>query len=543
MKIAIYSRKSKFTEKGDSVENQVQMCKDYINSHFAGAEIVVYEDEGFSGGHTDRPQFKLLIRDAKAKKFNALICYRLDRISRNVADFSILLDNLDKYGISFISIREQFDTSTPMGRAMLYIASVFAQLERETIAERIRDNMIQLAKTGRWLGGTTPTGFASEEVAITDTTGKQRKLFKLVPIEEEIATVKLIFNQFLKLRSLSQVETYLIQQDIKSKNNISYSRHTIRSILMNPVYAIADETIYNYLDINNFDVYSPKSDFDGTRGLMAYNKTIQKKNKANKLRDNSEWIISIGAHEGIIPGVNWVEAQEIIIENKDRTLRKPRNQDALLSGLLKCSHCGSYMRPKMGRVDKNGNKLFYYLCELKEKSKGQKCNVKNAHGIKLDQIVIEEIKHLHENESAFKRYIEAEKSNLNSETEALENQLEIMTSKIKANDEAIANLVGTLAASAGTAAHKYIVEQINAIDQETAQLKNSLLELSKQADTKEVKTNEFEIVYEIINNFVADVDHSDIFQNRNKLKTIVDNITWDGENVDINLFGSKCINK
>ena len=156
MKVAIYSRKSKFTGKGDSVENQIEMCKEYIRTHFEDAEVVIYEDEGFSGGTIDRPEFKHMLLDAKKKKFNVLMCYRLDRVSRNVADFSTLLDDLSLYDIAFVSIREQFDTSTPMGRAMLYIASVFAQLERETIAERIRDNMLQLAKTGRWLGGITP---------------------------------------------------------------------------------------------------------------------------------------------------------------------------------------------------------------------------------------------------------------------------------------------------------------------------------------------------------------------------------------------------
>ena len=92
---------------------------------------------------------------AKKRQFKAIIVYRLDRISRNVSDFSGLIEELARLDISFISIKEQFDTSTPMGRAMMYIASVFSQLERETIAERIRDNMHELAKTGRWLGGTT----------------------------------------------------------------------------------------------------------------------------------------------------------------------------------------------------------------------------------------------------------------------------------------------------------------------------------------------------------------------------------------------------
>ncbi len=162
MKIAIYSRKSRFTGKGDSIENQIQLCKEYISGHYKADEssdILIYEDEGFSGGTTDRPQYKQLLCDAENKNFDLLLCYRLDRISRNIGDFSSLIDSLQDLGIGFVSIREQFDTTTPMGRAMMYITSVFAQLERETIAERIRDNMLQLAKTGRWLGRRDPYRF------------------------------------------------------------------------------------------------------------------------------------------------------------------------------------------------------------------------------------------------------------------------------------------------------------------------------------------------------------------------------------------------
>ena len=151
MRIAIYSRKSVFTGKGDSIENQIQLCKEYVNLHYPGENsIEIYEDEGFSGGNINRPKFQELLKDAREKKFDCLICYRLDRISRNVSDFSTLIEELNDLKISFVSIKEQFDTSTPMGRAMMYISSVFAQLERETIAERVRDNMIELAKQGSW---------------------------------------------------------------------------------------------------------------------------------------------------------------------------------------------------------------------------------------------------------------------------------------------------------------------------------------------------------------------------------------------------------
>ena len=164
MRIFIYSRKSVYSGKGESIENQVEMCRQYIEAYIDGgknAEISVYEDEGFSGKTLERPQFQKMLEDTKKQKVDYLVCYRLDRISRSVGDFAPLAEDLMSREIRFICIREQFDTSTPMGRAMMYIASVFAQLERETIAQRVRDNMFMLARTGRWLGGTPPTGFSS----------------------------------------------------------------------------------------------------------------------------------------------------------------------------------------------------------------------------------------------------------------------------------------------------------------------------------------------------------------------------------------------
>ena len=176
--IAIYSRKSKFTGKGESIGNQVELCKEYVRVHYGDAavdKVVVYEDEGFSGGNLNRPDFKKMMDAAKKRKFKAIIVYRLDRISRNISDFASLIEELARLDISFVSIKEQFDTSTPMVRAMMYIASVFSQLERETIAERIRDNMHKLSKAGRWLGRTTPTGYESEAVTNVTIDGKLRK--------------------------------------------------------------------------------------------------------------------------------------------------------------------------------------------------------------------------------------------------------------------------------------------------------------------------------------------------------------------------------
>ena len=126
--IAIYSRKSRYTGKGESIGNQIDLCREYIRTHYGDAaaeHAVVFEDEGFSGGNLNRPDFKKMMTAAKERKFKAIVVYRLDRISRNISDFSSLIEELGRLGIDFVSIRESFDTSSPMGRAMMYIASVF----------------------------------------------------------------------------------------------------------------------------------------------------------------------------------------------------------------------------------------------------------------------------------------------------------------------------------------------------------------------------------------------------------------------------------
>ena len=143
-----------------------------------------------------------LLDDIETGKVGTVIFSSLDRISRNVADFSSTLEVLQSNNCSFISIKEQFDTSSPMGRAMIYIASVFAQLERETIAERVKDNMLELAKNGKWTGGKIPVGFSSEKIEHIDENGLTRVTPQLVINDKEMEFVNFLYNKYLELGSL-----------------------------------------------------------------------------------------------------------------------------------------------------------------------------------------------------------------------------------------------------------------------------------------------------------------------------------------------------
>lgn len=273
MKAVIYARKSVETEKGESIDNQIHLCKEY-GTRFGMQEFKIYKDEGFSGGNINRPSFKKMIKDAKNKSFDVLICYRIDRISRNVADFSSTLEILQSYSINFTSIKEQFDTSTPMGRAMVYISSVFAQLERETIAERIRDNMMELAKIGRWLGETQPLGYKSEMLDYIDSSGKKKKMYQLQQIPEEVETVKLIYDLYLKEKGFPAVATYLCKYNYRGKNGGEFSRTAVEQIIKNPVYVVADNKILKYFRAKGSIVCG---DFNGSNGIVTYNKREKRK--------------------------------------------------------------------------------------------------------------------------------------------------------------------------------------------------------------------------------------------------------------------------
>ena len=161
MKIAIYARKSKETDTGESINNQINMCKDYFNRQYNDCTFEVFEDEGFSGGNINRPAFKRMMQLARHKQFDIITCYKIDRISRNTLDFLTIFEELKEYDIKLVSITEGFDPSTPAGKMMMSMISSMAEMERMNIAQRVKDNMTGLAKLGSWSGGTTPTGYRS----------------------------------------------------------------------------------------------------------------------------------------------------------------------------------------------------------------------------------------------------------------------------------------------------------------------------------------------------------------------------------------------
>ncbi len=542
MPTAIYSRKSKFTGKGESIGNQIDLCREYIALHSgeeAARTALIFEDEGFSGGNLNRPAFQRMLRAARNHEISAIVVYRLDRISRNISDFSALIEELSRLNVAFISIREQFDTGSPMGRAMMYIASVFSQLERETIAERIRDNMHELAKTGRWLGGNTPTGYASESVQTVTVDGKARKACKLRLIPEEAGLVKKIFALYAESDSLSKTEAELRRQNIKTKTGRDFTRFAVKNILQNPVYLIADREAYQYFTENEAELFSPSADFNGLHGILAYNRTDQEKGRATVYLPVKEWIVTVGQHEGLIPGREWVKVQASLEQNRSKSYRKPRSNQALLTGLLFCS-CGSRMYPKTSkRLGADGQPLYTYICKRKEHSQGSQCAQKNLSGNRLDAAVIEEIKELTEDKAAFLSQLEKSKSFYSGDRTGYDEQLAGLRKECADVESKLTALIDSLAKLDSATAKNQVAKRIDELSGQQETLQARITELEGLTAQNELGAEEFDILVQMLSSFHTTIDLLSIEEKRAAIRTVVQKVVWDGDTAHLVLFGAE----
>ena len=236
---AIYTRKS--SEEGleqsfNSIDAQSEACRAYIESqrHEGWRPIQThYDDGGYSGGTMERPGLKRLLEDMSAGKVDTVVVYKVDRLTRSLADFAKIIEIFDKRGASFVSVTQQFNTTTSMGRLTLNVLLSFAQFEREVTGERIRDKIAASKRKGMWMGGNVPLGYdAKRRRLMVNRAGAER--------------VREIFRQYLRLGCVSKLKVHLERKGIRSKKRISqigrrtggaaYSRGALYSILQNRIY-------------------------------------------------------------------------------------------------------------------------------------------------------------------------------------------------------------------------------------------------------------------------------------------------------------------
>ncbi len=325
---AIYARQSIDKKDSISIESQIEFCKYELR----GGSCKEYQDKGYSGKNTDRPQFQMLVEDIKRGLIARVVVYKLDRISRSILDFANMMALFQEYNVEFISSTEKFDTSTPMGRAMLNICIVFAQLERETIQKRVQDAWYARCQRGFKMGGRVPYGFRTEPIVIDGIHTK-----KLVIEPTEAVFVRKMYDMYNDPRiSLHDVTRILTEHGARSYFGKPFTRWTISTILRNPIYVMADLDIYEFFKSQGTEIYNDAADFAGTNGCYYYRSKGNTENKGKYLQGQ---MLVLAPSEGFIPSELWLQVRKKIIANQTyQPARKARH--SWMAGKIKCGNCG-----------------------------------------------------------------------------------------------------------------------------------------------------------------------------------------------------------
>lgn len=346
---AIYARQSVDKKDSISIDTQIDCCKRYCNSEYR-----IYSDKGWSGKNLDRPQFQQLLTDMKNGSIDKLVVYKLDRISRSLNDFSNLMEVFKRYGVEFASTVETFDTSTPIGRAMLGIIMVFAELERENILLRVKDNYYARGEKGLYLGGVPIYGFDKLPTKLNGI-----KTSVLVP-NSDIANVEYIFEAYRESScSLGDIVKVLNEQGVLSPNGTLWDSSKVSRLLRSPTYVEADMEVYRYFKDKGAKISNPVVDFTGEYGCFLYGKRETNERKYTNVREH---VLSLGLHEGIIPSEVWLDVQRKLDRNSQ--IKKGKSGSySWLSGMIKCGKCSYAMRVMGGKYFYCSGKANHQLCE------------------------------------------------------------------------------------------------------------------------------------------------------------------------------------
>ena len=351
---AIYSRKS--TEEGldqdfNSLDAQREAAEAYIKSQAHEGWVRLperYDDGGFTGGNMDRPALARLLADIEAGRIDAVIVYKVDRLSRSLLDFAKMMELFERHQVAFVSVTQQFNTATSMGRLILNVLLSFAQFEREIISERTRDKIAAARRKGKWSGGMPRLGYDVDP-----------RLKKLVVNEEEAARVRAIFQLYLEHQALRPVVQELERRGWVNKRWVSRKSGPRggRPFTKPRLYELLTNVLY-----------------------------VGKVKHKNEVHD--------GEHPAIVDAAVWEQVQVHLQQHGRGGVPMARNHSgALLKGLLHCVACRSAMTP--AHATKNGSKRYrYYTCSSAQRRGRGTCPTPTLPAAEIERLVLEQLQSL-----------------------------------------------------------------------------------------------------------------------------------------------------
>lgn len=465
IKCAIYTRKStdeNLNTDFNSLDSQREYCQSFIKSREGEGWKLhpeEYNDPGFTGGNINRPGLRKLLYDARNKKFQVVVCYKYDRLSRNTKDFLHILEIFDQNQVAFVSVTQPIDTTSSVGRLMRSILMDFSQFEREMISERTRDKMAAMAKRGKWIGSNPILGYNYNP---------DKKLLEVNPSEAK--RVKEIFAIYLKEKSLRisaqtannkgyRMKSWIARNSNIKKGGAKFNKTNLLRILTNPVFL----------------------------GKIRYKGQLYK-----------------GEHSPIIDEKLFNNVSKILDANNNGAVFQPKRKEVghnfLLQGIIRCGTCGYAMAPNYAYS--RGRKFFYYKCVSVSKMDPSACEVKSISAKEIDRFVLERLSFLAQNQSVVENIVSQSQASIDSTLPLkLKKKSHLMAELGRIQREA-SNLVRVLAEEGLASQRKgFIMDELDKLNVRQEEIKGMTENTAKDIQALEERKVEASVIRNNLHNF------------------------------------------
>lgn len=472
-----------------SLDTQESRLRSYVQSRSSGAQKwqaeQVYREEGKTGKNTRRPELQQMVADVMAGKIDAVLCTKLDRVTRSLLDFYGLHTVFKENGAEFITLDENFDTSTPTGKAMLNISLVFAELEREQTSARTKEKMQWRAEQGLWNGG--------------QILGYDLIDGRLMPNQDEAELVKLMFKKYLELGSVHQVKKYLNDNGYRMKKYTSrrgnerggnkFYHATVNNLLQNPVYI----------------------------GKIQYKEDIFD-----------------GQHEAIVTEDLFSLVQHNLKTHAQRrtNFMKKTKHVFILLGLVKCGFCGSYMTSKYCKGSRGLR--FYYQCTKNSHHGKTECNMKYVPAEQLESIIVEKIKQMSVDKELLNEIVDKANSSSGENIKVLEQERRPLENKLQPISQQLDNYAKAIGEGFGI--NKTVLNKMQDLEKSKEQLKSHIAELSNHIIKLNKQKLDAETMEESLVRFSQIVEVATPEEKKSLIPRIIDSIIYKPGEIKIALF-------
>lgn len=477
-RVAAYCRQSVSDDlEFNSLDAQRQAVGAYVESQ-PGWELLPtrYDDRGFSGSNADRPAFQQLLADIRAGKVDVVVVYKIDRLSRSIADFAATIRLFEDQGVAFVSTTQHFDTSGPTGRLMLNLLMSFSEFEREQIAERTRDKMAATRRRGGWTGGTPMLGYL-----VVDK--------RLVVDESEAEQVRQIFGLFKTLKAFGTVASELNRRQWTTKRHKGrggrpFDKHSVRRILTSVLYLGKVE-------------YRGET-FDGD-------------------------------HEPIVAPDLWDTVQRILADtSQPRPRRTPRQ--AILGGLLRCAQCGAGFVHTY--TAKAGRRYRYYECDTVRRRGATACPGSRVPAPKLESVVLDQIRSLGRDESIQRETLRVAQGLAESQKPPLDARVR----RLRGNATRLASRRDALVDQiAGGSKSESLLEELHGTEHDLQTARERVAETEREITALEARQVDPDHLREVLTRFEPLWEAMTEKEKAELVALLISRVTFDGESGEIEI--------